>query len=58
MNTTLLSVLSSSLAHCMPYQPRAVFLTADLIAKIDALLDRAIRWGYSCELKMSVRFIV
>ena len=34
-----------------PYQPGGGFLTADLIAKIDALLHKAVRWGYSCELK-------
>jgi len=27
------------------------FLTDELIAKFDAFLKKAVRWGYSCELK-------
>jgi len=33
------------------FTPGVVFLTADLIAKIDAFLRKDVRWGYSCELK-------
>ena len=37
---------------CVIYLPVwGGFLTAALIAKIDALLLRAVLWGYGCELK-------
>jgi len=49
LNTVFYALIVSRILYALPAW--GGFLTADLIAKIDSLLRKAVRWRYSCELK-------
>jgi len=49
LNTVFYALIVSRILYALPAW--GGFLTADLTAKTDALLRKAVRWGYSCELK-------
>jgi len=49
LNAVFSAIVVSHIIYALPAWGR--FLSNDLIAKLDAFLKKAFRWGYSCDLR-------